>query len=147
MTFSETGVFAMEAEITLKSNWFQMRVGWVAESSSAFTIACFLSPPCVCEWRLIALPGVIKGEWTSGFMQWHGSYFMALPSGQWLCCIIVPRHCAAFYGCSCHLSSIQCYPAWEWHFCTAGTSTDKRLTSHLKPLTKQSTVIFLCELC
>ncbi len=92
----------------------------------------FLSPACVCEWRLIALPGVIKAEWTSGFVQWHGSHFMALPYGQWLCFIIVPFHCAALNGPSCHLSSIQCYPAWEWHFYTVRATDDKLLTTYLK---------------
>lgn len=46
-----------------------MRVGQVAELTSMFTPPCFLGPPCVFEQRLIALPGVIKTEWTGGFVQ------------------------------------------------------------------------------
>lgn len=95
------------------------------EAICTFVRTCFLSSACVCDWRLIALPGVIKAEWTSGFVQWHSSHFMALPNGLWLGFIIVPHHCVALYGPSCHLSSIQCYPAWERHF----TLLELRMTS------------------
>lgn len=139
----------MKAEIVLKVSGENVRIlQWLLkikqlyvaalacrmfkEVMSTFIKACFLSPACVGEWRLIALPGVIKAEWTSGFVQWHGSHFMALPNGQWLCFIIVPCHCAALNGLSCHLSSIQRYPAWERHFYTVRASNDKLLTSCLK---------------
>ncbi len=99
----------------------------------------FLSPACVCKWRLIALPSVIKAEWTSGFVQWHGSHFMALPNCQWLCFIIVPCRCAALNGPSCHPSFMQRYPAWEWHFYTVRATNDMLLTSclNITPTTHQ----------
>lgn len=92
---------------------------------------CFLSPGCVCKWRVIALLGVIKAEWTSGFVEWHSGHFTALPSGQWLCFIIVPHHCAALYGPSCHLSCTQCYPAWKPFYLVRATN-NKCTTSCLK---------------
>lgn len=92
--------------------------------------------------KLIALPGVIKAEWASGFVQWHGSYFMALPNGQWLC----------FYHCSTPLCSTlwaqlppvlhTVFPAWEWLFYTTRTKSDKHLTSSWKTMLLGNRVVF-----
>lgn len=137
-----TGLRCENIAVILKNT--QLKVACLAgrvskKMISTFMTACFLSPACVCEGRLITLAGVIKAEWTSGFVQWHGSHFMALPDCQWLCFIIVPCHCAALNGPSCHLSFMQCYPAWEWHFYTVRATNDMLLTSYLNttPTTHQ----------